>query len=185
MIWCTYLPKYLFAICLDLNLPCTNNVCEINVCSGTFRWRSTYIQVLRRTNRVHRPCPPVINCGKSWLTNSHIQQRGSRCGLINGVVHLACCFVRSCFVVPKKVITAMSGKYCCWYCHCLVSHWALLVGMGIGMHSVHIVLKSLKDCNLWKRTLVASKSKMNVFWKKFEWSDSDNFKIHWFLASLW
>ena len=107
---------------------CTNNVCEINVCSGTFRWRSTYLQVLRRTNRVYRPCPPVINCGKSWLTNSHIQQRGSRCGLINGVVHLACCFVRSCFVVPKKVITAMSGKYCCWYYYCATNILCFTLG---------------------------------------------------------
>ena len=72
----------------------------------------------------------------------------------SGAFWLVASFERSCFVVvPKKVITAMSGKYCCWYCYCLVSHWALLVGMGIGMHSAHSALKSSKDCNLGKLTV--------------------------------
>ena len=126
--------RYLFVIiCLDLNLPCTNNVCEINVSSGTFRWRHTYI-VPRRTNQVRRPCPPVINCGKSWLTNSHIQQRGSRCGLINGVVHFGL-LLRSneaaLLLFPKKWLQLCPVNIAVGTTIALliyfVSHWALLV----------------------------------------------------------
>ena len=113
---------------------CTNNVCEINFCLGTFRWEVGIYIVSSTKNWVHRPCPPVINCGKSWLTNSHIQQRGSRCGLINGVVHfglLLCSNEAALLLFPKKWLQLCPVNIAVGTTIALliyfVSHWALLV----------------------------------------------------------
>ena len=114
---------------------CTNNVCEINVCSGTFRWEVGIHSNSISDMKNEELSPQTLSSSyKLWKIMAHEFSYPAKGKPLwshkwSGAFWLVASFEWSCFVVvPKKVITAMSGKYCCWYYYCATNILCFTLG---------------------------------------------------------
>ena len=117
--------------CLDLNLPCAL-IMSVKLMFVRGRFVKKYILTSTTKNQ---PSPQTLSSSyKLWKIMAHEFSYPAKGKPLwshkwSGAFWLVASFERSCFVVvPKKVITAMSGKYCCWYYYCATNILCFTLG---------------------------------------------------------
>ena len=124
-----HVPTHFF-ICLDLNLPCALIMSvKLIFVRGRFVEKQVYTQQYEELS------PQTLSSSyKLWKIMAHEFSYPAKGKPLwshkwSGAFWLVASFERSCFVVvPKKVITAMSGKYCCWYYYCATNILCFTLG---------------------------------------------------------